>query len=88
MLIVKERVAWESLSLAMQHYMRDFTYIDAENPYFMDNLLYSLPVKRLGEAMEATETGVGKDCQPPTSNATPDTGQDPVGERTPLLQVV
>ena len=88
LLIVKERVAWESLSLAMQRYMRDFTYINAESPYFMDNLLYSLPVKRLGEAREATETGVGRDCQPATSDATSDTGPDPAGERTPLLQAV
>ncbi len=84
-LIVKERVAWESLSLAMQRYMRDFTYIDAESPYFMDNLLYSLPVKRLGETKEAGQTGVCRDCQPATPDATSDTGQEPVGERTPLL---
>ncbi len=89
LLIVKERVAWESLSTAMQRYMRDFTYIDAESLYFMDNLLYSLPVKRLGETTEvATETGVGRDCQPATSDATSDSGQDPAGERTPLLQAV
>ena len=88
LLIVKEKVAWESMSLAMQRYMRDFTYIDAESPYFMDNLLYSLPVNRLGEAKEGGETGVCRNCQPATSDATSDTGQDPVGERTPLLQAV
>ena len=72
LLVVKERVAWESLSLAMQRYMRDFTYIDADSPYFMDNLLYSLPVKRLGEVRQAS---VGR-------------GHGSVGEETPLLQVV
>ena len=84
LLVVKQRVAWESLSLAMQRYMRDFTYIDAQSPYFMDNLLYSLPMKRLGEPREVGETGVGRhDCQPATSNLTLG-----AGERTPLLQAV
>ncbi len=84
LLIVKERVAWESLSLAMQRYMRDFTYIDAESPYFMDKLLYSLPVKRLGVANDqgTGETGDSRDCQPVPSqlgHCIQDT------ERTPLL---
>ncbi len=88
LLIVKEKVAWESLSLAMQRYMRDFTYIDAESPYYMDNLLYSLPVKRLGEVTEVTRTGDGRDCKPTTSDSTPNTGHSSAGERTPLLQAV
>ncbi len=88
LLVVKEGVAWESLSLAMQRYMRDFTYIDTENPYFMDNLLYSLPVTRLGEAREARAIDIGRDCQPVTSDTISDTGHTSAGERTPLLQVV
>ncbi len=79
LLVVKERVAWESLSLAMQRYMRDFTYINAASPYFMDNLLYSLPVERLGEAREE------RDSQFATSDAT---ARSSAGERTPLLQSV
>ena len=88
LLIVKERVAWESLSLAMQRYMRDFTYIDAESPYFMDNLLYSLPVTRLGEARVAMEAGVGRDCQPTTSNPTSEAVQGPTGDQVTLIQNV
>ena len=87
LLLVKERVAWESLSLAMQRYMRDFTYIDAASPYFMDNLLYSLPVKHLGVAREriAGEIGASRDCQPVPSQSE-HSGQDT--EQTPLLQNV
>ncbi len=87
LVVVKERVAWECLSLAMQRYMRDFTYIDAESPYFMDNLLYSLPVTRLGEDRLAEETGsVDKNCQPATSDLNAGPGHSIAGERTPLLQ--
>ncbi len=86
LLIVKERVAWESLSRAMQRYMRDFTYIDAGSPYFMDNLLYSLPVTRLGDTREARETGVGRDCQPATSDVTTEAEHMSERDRTPLLQ--
>ncbi len=87
LLIVKERVAWESLSLAMQRYMRDFTYIDAESPYFMDNLLYSLPVKRLGEGREmgAGETEDSRNCQPVPSQSGHSVQNT---EQTPLLQNV
>ncbi len=87
LLIVKERVAWESLSLAMQRYMRDFTYIDAESPYFMDNLLYSLPVKRLGVARDQGpgEIGDSRDCQPVPSQSGYSVHDT---ERTPLLQNV
>ncbi len=85
LLIVKEQVAWESLSLAMQRYMRDFPYIDAESPYFMDNLLYSLPVKRLGvaRAQGAGDIGDNRDCQPCPSQPGHSI-QD--AEQTPLLQ--
>ena len=87
LLIVKERVAWETLSLAMQRYMRDFTYIDAASPYFMDNLLYSLPVKRLGVARDqgAGETGDSTDCQPGLSQSRHNVHGT---ERRPLLQNV
>ncbi len=88
LLIVKERVAWESLSLAMQRYMRDFTYIDAESKYFLDNLLYSLPVKRLGETRGAGKSGVGRDCHADTSDSTSETGLNAAGEQTPLLPAV
>ncbi len=85
LLIVKERVAWESLSLAMQRYMRDFTYIDAESPYFMGNLLYALPIKRLGVTRDrgAGEIGNNRDFQPVPSQS----GQNLQDtEQTPLLQ--
>ena len=85
---MKERVAWESLSLAMQRYLRDFTYIDAESPFFMDNLLYSLPLKRLGEARNAGKTGGGRNCSPTTPVTMPDAEQEVAGEQTPLLKAV
>ena len=86
LLIVKERVAWESLSPAIQRYMRDFTYIDAESSYFMDNLLYSLPVTRLGESREAGETGAGGDCQPVTVDLTSEGGHMSTRDRTILIR--
>ena len=90
LLVVKERVAWDNLSLAMRHYMRDFTYIDAESRYFMDNLLYSLPVKRLGSACSArsgsdihnTDMGEG-DLAPSDVSAAVNACSD---DEMPLLQ--
>ncbi len=88
LLVVTGRNAMDSHKLAVERYKRDFTYIDADSPYFKDNLLYYLPVKRLGEARGGGESGVGRDCHADTSDSTSEAGPGAAGEHTPLPQDV
>ncbi len=47
-LLIKDEVPLEELSLSMQQYLRHYTYVNSRDRHYKRNLLYSLPVNKLG----------------------------------------
>nr|UCK81512.1 Toll-like receptor 13 [Arenicola marina] len=46
--ILKEPIPVGEQPTSLRHYLRHFTYIESDNRHFMDNLLYALPVEKIG----------------------------------------